>query len=172
MISCKKLINGALFVVAGMFAIFSIANAATIESTTYEGDGGLQSTSSGYLINLTAFNVNDSGTNTGISEIFTLNINTSGISTLTIGSLLSADVNNFVLTSDHFGGGEFSANLDYTGGSMMGSFTTGTLIGDYTASNQVLASVYEVQAVPVPAAVWLFGSGLIGLAGIARRKAG
>lgn len=28
----------------------------------------------------------------------------------------------------------------------------------------------DVQVVPVPAAVWLFGSGLIGLAGIARRK--
>ena len=29
----------------------------------------------------------------------------------------------------------------------------------------------ELTAVPVPAAVWLFGSGLIGLAGFARRKA-
>lgn len=28
----------------------------------------------------------------------------------------------------------------------------------------------EVQTVPIPAAVWLFGSGLLGLAGIARRK--
>ncbi|MDH5765692.1 MAG: VPLPA-CTERM sorting domain-containing protein [Gammaproteobacteria bacterium] len=28
----------------------------------------------------------------------------------------------------------------------------------------------DVQAVPVPAAVWLFGSGLVGLAGIARRR--
>ncbi len=28
----------------------------------------------------------------------------------------------------------------------------------------------DVQVVPVPAAVWLFGSGLIGLIGIARRK--
>ena len=28
-----------------------------------------------------------------------------------------------------------------------------------------------ITAVPVPAAVWLFGSGLIGLAGVARRKA-
>jgi hypothetical protein len=27
-----------------------------------------------------------------------------------------------------------------------------------------------VSAVPVPAAVWLFGSGLLGLAGVARRK--
>jgi len=27
-----------------------------------------------------------------------------------------------------------------------------------------------ISAVPVPAAVWLFGSGLIGLTGMARRK--
>lgn len=31
-------------------------------------------------------------------------------------------------------------------------------------------SRFEVQVVPVPAAVWLFGSGLLGLVGIARRK--
>lgn len=31
-------------------------------------------------------------------------------------------------------------------------------------------SWYLIQAVPVPAAVWLFGSGLLGLIGIARRK--
>jgi len=29
----------------------------------------------------------------------------------------------------------------------------------------------DITAVPVPAAVWLFGSGLIGLVGVARRKA-
>ncbi len=28
----------------------------------------------------------------------------------------------------------------------------------------------EVSAVPVPAAVWLFGSGLLGLVGVARRR--
>ena len=31
--------------------------------------------------------------------------------------------------------------------------------------------VSAISAVPVPGAVWLFGSGLIGLIGIARRKA-
>jgi len=43
-----------------------------------------------------------------------------------------------------------------------------------TTNNDVLISEYELPAlpvvVPVPAAVWLFVSGLIGIAGIARRK--
>ena len=33
------------------------------------------------------------------------------------------------------------------------------------------AGHFLVKAVPVPAAVWLFGSGLLGLIGVARRKA-
>ena len=33
-----------------------------------------------------------------------------------------------------------------------------------------IASSVEVSAVPLPAAVWLFGSGLIGLAGVAKRR--
>ena len=32
--------------------------------------------------------------------------------------------------------------------------------------------VQQLEVVPVPAAVWLFGSGLLGLVGIARRKVG
>lgn len=39
--------------------------------------------------------------------------------------------------------------------------------GDYTGTFTV---TYVYDPVPVPAAVWLFGSGLIGLIGIARRK--
>jgi hypothetical protein len=38
------------------------------------------------------------------------------------------------------------------------------------ASNIYGHYLVEVQAVPVPAAVWLFGSGLLALAGISRRK--
>ena len=37
--------------------------------------------------------------------------------------------------------------------------------------NDMVLMVESVQPVPVPAAVWLFGSGLLGLVGIARRKA-
>ncbi|MCO6411886.1 MAG: VPLPA-CTERM sorting domain-containing protein [Thiogranum sp.] len=58
--------------------------------------------------------------------------------------------------SDAFGNGTFSGlNLDISNSSAVPS-----LIGT-TASAAV---------VPVPAAVWLFGSGLIGLVGLARRK--
>ena len=47
------------------------------------------------------------------------------------------------------------------------------IIGDgYTANSAVPSFIgaYNVAPVPVPAAVWLFGSGLLGLAGISRRK--
>jgi hypothetical protein len=40
----------------------------------------------------------------------------------------------------------------------------------FNAGGQVLV-VDVITAVPVPAAVWLFGSGLIGLVGVARRRA-
>lgn len=75
----------------------------------------------------------------------------------------------------------FAADLSYLNGSLKGDLTTGTLSG-YTGSNgdTVLANLGPVAnpellppplaPVPVPAAVWLFGSGLLGLVGIARRK--
>lgn len=51
------------------------------------------------------------------------------------------------------------------------------VIGEYQFAIQVSSDglnvetvAMEVQTVPVPAAVWLFGSGLLGLVGIARRK--
>lgn len=40
----------------------------------------------------------------------------------------------------------------------------------FTGINPELKVVVDIQAIPVPAAVWLFGSGLIGLVGVARRK--
>jgi hypothetical protein len=42
---------------------------------------------------------------------------------------------------------------------------------DLTAGGLVIAGNTPVSAVPLPAAVWLLGSGLLGLAGIGRRKA-
>ena len=60
---------------------------------------------------------------------------------------------------DFFG---FSVNSDYAGGGSGGVVST-----DIT--NTAVSS--KVPEVPVPAAAWLFGSGLLGLMGVARRKA-
>ena len=42
---------------------------------------------------------------------------------------------------------------------------------DYEYSFALSGQVTSISAVPIPPAVWLFGSGLIGLVGLARRKA-
>jgi hypothetical protein len=51
------------------------------------------------------------------------------------------------------------------------------LFGDWQDGNQVtitdvtyVGASVDVSAVPVPATVWLFGSGLLGLVGVARRR--
>lgn len=61
-------------------------------------------------------------------------------------------------------------NIDYNGNFNI-SFQTSANMGDAFTSDQVLGGDVVNQPVPVPAAVWLFGAGLIGLIGVARRKA-
>ncbi len=51
-----------------------------------------------------------------------------------------------------------------------GTLYTLSLMNDGTTSSQILATNdVSVTATPIPAAAWLFGSGLMGLAGIRRR---
>jgi len=50
-----------------------------------------------------------------------------------------------------------------------GAGTNVTLL-DWNLNDTGLLTYGEISAVPVPAAVWLFGSGLIGLVGVARRR--
>ena len=77
------------------------------------------------------------------------------------------------------GGGELA--LTVTGGAAAAYFTGGTLLfddtivgagfGEFTNPDFTLTmTATPVSAVPVPAAVWLFGSGLLGMVGIARRR--
>ena len=48
--------------------------------------------------------------------------------------------------------------------------STGTIEGKYLQYEQINLSA-SASVVPIPSAVWLFGSGLIGLIGVAKRKA-
>ena len=60
-------------------------------------------------------------------------------------------------------------DIGYAGGLNI-SFSTSASMGDMFTSDQIFSGDITNQAVPIPAAVWLFGSGLIGLIGIARRE--
>ena len=73
----------------------------------------------------------------------------------------------------------YGDQTDYSGS----SYSFNSVIDSYTGNPAAMLydqsgglemtslSVNTVSAVPVPAAVWLFGSGLIGLVGFARRRA-
>ena len=89
--------------------------------------------------------------------------------TITVGSETYTDAEEFLGgASLYFSGGAFNG-LDYsatdlTFDSFNFSFvSTGQLAGTWTTAT--------ISPVPVPAAAWLFGSGLLGLVGLARRKA-
>jgi hypothetical protein len=56
-----------------------------------------------------------------------------------------------------------SLNLDFVGGSKWSLGGTGT-------NNLFISGGISPVVVPLPAAVWLFGSGLVGLIGVARKK--
>lgn len=60
-------------------------------------------------------------------------------------------------------------DISYLGGLNISFSTTGNM-GDSFTSDQIFSGDIINQPVPVPAAIWLFGSGLIGLVGVARRK--
>jgi hypothetical protein len=63
------------------------------------------------------------------------------------------------------------ASMDPDGDGVMGlPMATGGPFAGFNANFNANMSPFPASSVPVPAAVWLFGSGLLGLAGIARRK--
>jgi len=107
---------------------------------------------------------------------------TFGSGTLNIGTLLAATFSSLTVESLGFGVGNFFADLTYTGGSMKGSYTNGRVegsffgattdnfSGNFTAADLTAVAVGQVQPVPVPAAGWLLGSALLGLAGLGRRR--
>jgi hypothetical protein len=74
-------------------------------------------------------------------------------------------------SSGNFVGIDFHAGLN--DGSAFDSYTSTFAINDAAfneADGTWTASTFSMTPVPVPAAVWLFGSGLLGLVGVARHK--
>jgi hypothetical protein len=162
----------------------SLAQAATY-SFTIEGtvDAGEEAFGPGS----NAFGLSFGDTITA-SGLFTADLGTVGSETGTVyfstgtGNTLSIDLNGTVLTEtddDGFlsGLGPF---LTFNAGALTdfdfqtsGVFNSSFLSFDNFENSTMFGSWTSVTLteVPVPAAVWLLGSGLLGLVGIARRKA-
>lgn len=135
--------------------------------------------------NAFGLNENDTITATGIFDDSVLDINGDG--TISFGSGSGNTMTIIVGTETYTA----SDDIDFAGGGdpniTLSSFTTlddfDFLASDYSFNSNFTSfddfgnmfgdwrTTITTQVVPVPAAVWLFGSGLIGLAGIARRKA-
>lgn len=150
-------------------------NAALINGSL--GVGGVYVATGSDLSNVSAISITDVGANFGTGDIaFTTGAGVGGVSV----SLTSFDpVSNFI-SIDGWNLDLATLNIDDRTSSTLDLSGTGILSGSgfdptnvtWTFSAQSLTS-YSMTAttvVPVPAAAWLFGSGLIGLAGIARRK--
>jgi len=85
------------------------------------------------------------------------------------GGLLGGTFSQLIIT-DLFISLAFEADLNYTGGSLAAGLQGGRIEG-VTNAFSFVAKIGPITAVPVPAAAWLFGTGLVGLAGVARRRA-
>lgn len=94
---------------------------------------------------------------TSITNVFDIGGWQLDLETLVVGS--SGDV----LALDGTG---FVSNLDPGLG-----FDKTAVVWSFTGNDIGTSYSMTITAVPVPAAVWLFGSGLLGLVGVARRKA-
>ena len=87
-------------------------------------------------------------------------------------SVLAGDVLAFVLLTSI--DERFFAQTDYengyAGGSRFSQNGDGNPWSNLATADLTFSTYVEVSAVPVPAAVWLFGTALVGLAGFGRRR--
>jgi hypothetical protein len=143
---------------------------------------------SGSLINIGALTLDIDGTVTVYSDVDALlSFNTATDFILINGSIPSLGINSDIdLLSGSFDNWDFlpvSGNESFSGSgpdtkapellSALGIPSVEFEFFGFTIETQngtVISTDIVNTAVPVPAAVWLFGSGLIGLVGIARRK--
>jgi len=87
---------------------------------------------------------------------------------LVSGQVMMAPGTSFVVGVSNDNGSSWIADSGYSGG------TTGVLSFSSTSANlantDILLVDVQLATVPVPASIWMFGAGLIGLTGVARRK--
>lgn len=152
--------------------VFSTCSSCTLDFTTGASTGGWNFGAGGTITITGGIDFPDSTTDIGTG------------STLLSGTFDSATVVDVGSGQFEFQivGGAFTDTKDpnllafyglpdvlYAGGLNI-SFSTAAAMGDAFNSTTLYSGDVVNQPVPVPAAVWLFGSGLVGLVSIARRR--
>jgi hypothetical protein len=166
----RKSLLGALCAFAFTFLVSGSASASTIFAPTDGDVNFITSTLSGGTL-LAMFDDSDtsfSGSNLGIPVPEIVSITAGGLNfgDYTAENEASATLNLtgsdwFLLAISTDGGTSWSGDTGYT---YLGANAYNVHFSDGTILE------VDVKVVPVPAAVWLFGSGLLGLVGLARRK--
>lgn len=181
----KRLILATVLLAPGL--VHAAVTLPAVDIQDMGSDVGADVTSTTFTLEATAFAIvfDDSNLNIDIADetvTFTSNSGSydsaadSGFGygtfggTFSIGSLLGGTFSGLEV----FGYGndidyDFESDLAFNSGSLMGSYTSGRIEG-LISGDIVEAKLGTVAVVPVPAAAWLFGTGLIGLVGVARRK--
>ena len=156
----KQMLQMIAVAVLGLSA--TITNAATVFTANNEDVDFI--VPNGLNFTLAVFD-NEADLNSGTNPL-TVTLDDLIPGTLRVGEAAVGTGNSFVVGISGDNGVSWFSDSGYTGGS--------TGIITYTVSgidiNFMLVDV-DVQVVPVPAATWLFGSGLLGLVAVARRRA-
>jgi hypothetical protein len=166
----------------GTFAHIGMFNGVNFDASAFSYSGAISGTQAmtGSSDSFSAANVDFSGVSgnvvgvglwgldllAGSNEAIVLNVNYSDSSTQSYNITLNGDAS---FTPEYFGLYSNDTSQLITSISLYGTDDTGAqrawLIDDLT-----VITAGSVPSVPVPAAAWLFGSGLVGLVGVARRK--
>jgi hypothetical protein len=188
-IDMRKIINTMLLGTVALFAATS-ASAAIVFPALELNPVTVSGTASGItMTGVAPYTLSDNATiltDLNPDLTFSLTSDAAGAGTLQIdgGSALSATFSNLSIVHSFGGGVSWNADLTYTGGSLTGSMTGGRVEGGFagvsgfTMGQSLLGQDFSASGgiakigavVPIPPAVWLFGSGLLGMAGVARRK--
>ncbi len=166
----------------GTFAHIGTFNGVNFDASAFSYSGAISGTQTmtGSNDSFSAANIDFSGVSGNVvglgfwgldlttfdNEAIVLDVNYSDSSSQSYNVTLNGDA---MFTPEYFGLYSNDTSQSITSISLYGTDDTGAqrawLIDDLT-----VITAGSVPSVPVPAAAWLFGSGLVGLVGVARRK--